>query len=326
MAERIEIKTRNMWSFISSHDMNEFIQLYRSDINDIFLDESYERVRLAGFNIRVTKIRLGVAHREQGGLFIDIKIIDNRGNNVFNNLHVSIHSTPLGKSQSHITTDDDDFGPRNRLNLNFIKYIDFGEIIVELENPRELNGFFDIHNLTNRYSREELEIINNILVIIIPRGIQNIIAMINRHITQNINLTRSQSVISHEERQTILDNILNMLNIENDINRQIDRLNVQRQQFQHEIDILMNLDRLTDVNRYTIDELYRNIHDINSQLDNLYRQYRENSERIRLLNNRLQPYFTLARELKKKYLKYKQKYLQLKNSLQLKKSLNINDV
>jgi hypothetical protein len=166
MASARDVETPNLWSFISSHDLQDFITRHGSNINGLFLD-SLDRLYTDRFRLTVTNIRLGLAHESHGGLYIHISITDLQNSSLFDDLHISIHSVPGGPSQSHITTGKQfshNLKQYDRLNLKFSKRIGFNNIGVELQDPTELNNFFRIHDLSSRYSGEDLFKIRYILL------------------------------------------------------------------------------------------------------------------------------------------------------------------
>ena len=326
MATATYTETSNLWSYISSHNLLDFITRHGSYINGIFLD-SLDTIYTDRFILRVTNIRLGEAHGHHGGLYIDISITDLQTNSsLFNDLHISIHSVPGGPSQSHISTKTQFLSPLDkqydRLNLKFSKHIGSDDIGVELQDLNELNDFCHIHRLSRRYDLDDLDKIQYILSRIIPQGLRNILLSIDRHITKDIDMSRSQSVITDDEHRSIRSDITAMQPRLAELSRLIEGYEQTQRDNEEKLRNLQALQasyQLSEDERSNLNGLNRIINEryIENRIRDLQTEYDAINRESTIQQQRLIPHH-LQRMYRQKYLKYKQKYLQLKNSLKYK--------
>jgi hypothetical protein len=316
--KEVKINTLNLWSLVKSHDVKRFIEENEVNINLLCLGKNEGNI-YKNFKLKITKIRMGISEYDKGGLFIDIQILHNK-KNVFNYLHISvhskpeIHSKPKINSQSHITTNDD-FGYNNKfnhLNLNFVKYYGDPNIHVFV-NTDNLSFFFNLHKIEERFNEIEKNILKNFLIKTIPNILEKIINSVKHiEIEDDIDFFRSQSYISEKE----LEYIYNELNEKQALSKRIEK--DLKQKNKQKLILEKKISELEEI--YTLAKLSKQIKsfqipdDLKTQYDLLIEEMQElekqrdiNKKEIEELNKRITPY-----EFLRKYLKYKQKYLKLK--------------
>ena len=342
-------ESRNLWRFISSHDLIDFIQINKPGINRIFLDSSYDIVTRNNFIINITDIKVKPSRYGHGGFYINIQILDNNRNNIFNDLHVSMHSETSDSSQSHITTQDK-LGPTNRINLNFSTRRDNNMMNVFIEKYDEIDTFLKIHNISTKYNDEQIQVIKFILNHIIPNGISNILNAMNRQLTSITDLERSQSFMHSDMVSGIVTDIQQLLYQEEELIRRQEILQTRLQQLvsrrqevstrghqlvQQKNDFELSLQSYQgrSVVDPRLEPIINNLRtDIahleqeNQQLEQeIQRLEQENVQinmdlsgiriNIQTLNNRITSGTSEPVHYTKKYLKYKQKYLKLKKQI-----------